>query len=192
MVRRALCTQALSQCFICVACTPNKQNILRLVFFLGELRHRRRYKSRQSNWPNKSDCLNTKAHCLLSFAHARLQTHSRGYDASRNASNSELPRKLRTLPISFDGRTKLPTQVNNLSSFGDVNALLESLVQARPIELHPTQAARGSITQEKSGALKNSGGFNTELDLPTVTPQTGNPSRTAFARNCRSTIWRPS
>ena len=104
-----------------------------------------------------------------------MQVHRRtaaGNDASRNASNSELPRKLRTLPISFDGRTKLPTHLNSLSSFGDVNALLKSLVQARPTELHPTQAARGSITQEMSGALKNSGGFNTELDLPTVTPQT--------------------
>ena len=95
-----------------------------------------------------------------------MQVHRRtaaGNDASRNASNSELPRKLRTLPISFDGRTKLPTHVTNLSSFGDVNALHESLVQARPIELHPTQAARGSIAQEKSGALTNTNGFITGL-----------------------------
>ena len=36
-------------------------------------------------------------------------------------------------------------------------------MQARPVELHSTQAARGSIAQEKSGALTNTNGFNTGL-----------------------------
>lgn len=49
--------------------------------------------------------------------------------------NSALPRKLRTLLISVDGRTRQSTYVKTLSSFGDVAALLDSLMQQGYIEL---------------------------------------------------------
>lgn len=48
---------------------------------------------------------------------------------------SPLPRKLRTLLISVDGRTRQSTYVTTLSSFGDVAALLDSLHQQGYIEL---------------------------------------------------------
>lgn len=50
-------------------------------------------------------------------------------------SKSPLPRKLRTLLISVDGRTRQSTYVTTLSSFGDVAALLDSLQQQGYIEL---------------------------------------------------------
>ena len=48
--------------------------------------------------------------------------------------NSALPRKLRTLLISIDGKTSIETYVSSLSSFGDVASLLESLLNAGLIE----------------------------------------------------------
>lgn len=48
---------------------------------------------------------------------------------------SPLPRKLRTLLISVDGRTRENIYVSTLSSFGDVSALLDSLLQQGLIEL---------------------------------------------------------
>ncbi len=48
--------------------------------------------------------------------------------------DSPLPRKLRTLLIAIDGRTSLDVYVNSLSSFGDVESLMESLLQAGLIE----------------------------------------------------------
>ena len=56
-----------------------------------------------------------------------------GNEAALNQ-NSALPRKLRTLLISIDGRTRLGTYVNSLSSFGDVEALIQSLLQANLIK----------------------------------------------------------
>lgn len=52
-----------------------------------------------------------------------------GNEAALNP-ESALPRKLRTLLISIDGRTLLSTYVSSLSSFGDVDALIESLLRA--------------------------------------------------------------
>lgn len=63
--------------------------------------------------------------------------------------NSPLPRKLRTLLISVDGKTRLSTYVNSLSSFGDVAALLESLQQAGLIENSQT----GHAIPEKFAAI---------------------------------------
>ncbi len=63
--------------------------------------------------------------------------------------NSPLPRKLRTLLISIDGRTRLGTYVNSLSSFGDVEALIESLLQAGLIQPLVTQPADGDANAEK-------------------------------------------
>jgi hypothetical protein len=62
---------------------------------------------------------------------------------------STLPRKLRTLLISIDGRTRLNVYVNSLSSFGDVEALIQSLLQAGLIQ---TQAS----LQRVSGTSTNS------------------------------------
>ena len=56
-----------------------------------------------------------------------------GNEAALNP-NSAMPRKLRTLLISIDGRTRLGTYVNSLSSFGDVEALIQSLLQAGLIQ----------------------------------------------------------
>lgn len=64
-----------------------------------------------------------------------------GNEAALNP-NSALPRKLRTLLISVDGRTRLGTYVSSLSSFGDVEALIQSLLQAGLIQ--ETDAQDGS------------------------------------------------
>jgi hypothetical protein len=48
--------------------------------------------------------------------------------------DSLLPRKLRTLLIAIDGKTALSTYVSSLSSFGDVEGLLDSLKAAGLIE----------------------------------------------------------
>jgi hypothetical protein len=51
---------------------------------------------------------------------------------------SPLPRKLRTLLISVDGRTRESIYISTLSSFGDVAALLESLLQQGYIQIVQT------------------------------------------------------
>ncbi len=57
---------------------------------------------------------------------------------------SPLPRKLRTLLISIDGKTVQSTYVRTLSAFGDVSALLESLAQQGYIETTNTASAAQS------------------------------------------------
>jgi hypothetical protein len=57
-----------------------------------------------------------------------------GNEAALNP-DSPLPRKLRTLLIAIDGRTTLQVYVNSLSSFGDVESLMDSLLQAGLIEV---------------------------------------------------------
>lgn len=52
--------------------------------------------------------------------------------------DSTLPRKLRTLLIAIDGRTRTEAYVSSLSAFGDVETLLESLHQSGLIELIDT------------------------------------------------------
>ena len=51
---------------------------------------------------------------------------------------SPLPRKLRTLLISVDGRTRENIYISTLSSFGDVAALLDSLLQQGYIQIVET------------------------------------------------------
>ena len=80
-----------------------------------------------------------------------------GNEAALNP-HSELPRKLRTLLISIDGRTKLETYVSTLSSFGDVNALIESLLQAGLIDIRPASATVASLAEERLGGTTNIGG----------------------------------
>ena len=53
---------------------------------------------------------------------------------------SSLPRKLRILLISVDGRTRQSVYVKTLSSLGDVEAHLDSLLQQGYIELIATDA----------------------------------------------------
>jgi hypothetical protein len=72
----------------------------------------------------------------------------RGHAAALNA-DSPLPRKLRTLLIAIDGYTDSSTYISSLSAFGDVQTLLESLLNAGLIEVgrgtgphNPAQAAR--------------------------------------------------
>jgi hypothetical protein len=48
--------------------------------------------------------------------------------------DSPLPRKLRTLLIAIDGKSTVKTYVNSLTSFGDVEALLDSLRASGLIE----------------------------------------------------------
>ena len=64
-----------------------------------------------------------------------------GQAAALNA-NSALPRKLRTLLISIDGKTRTETYVKSLSAFGDVESLLASLVNAGLIEVSGSDPAR--------------------------------------------------
>ena len=59
--------------------------------------------------------------------------------------DSPLPRKLRTLLIAIDGRTSLDVYIKSLSSFGDVEALMESLLQAGLIEVIPS---RGPVQKD--------------------------------------------
>jgi hypothetical protein len=58
----------------------------------------------------------------------------RGHAAALNA-DSPLPRKLRTLLIAIDGYTDSSTYISSLSAFGDVQTLLESLLNAGLIEV---------------------------------------------------------
>lgn len=59
---------------------------------------------------------------------------SLGNEAALNP-DSPLPRKLRTLLIAVDGRTTANVYVESLSSFGDVESLMASLLQAGLIEV---------------------------------------------------------
>lgn len=72
---------------------------------------------------------------------------------------SPLPRKLRTLLISVDGRTRQSIYVKTLSSFGDVAALLDSLMQQGYIELIATDDDATSPTDWPA------------TDVPTTTRQ---------------------
>ncbi|MFZ4551293.1 MAG: hypothetical protein ACOYNB_05665 [Aquabacterium sp.] len=54
--------------------------------------------------------------------------------AALSSNSADLPRKLRTLLIAIDGRTDSTAFERNLSSFGDVSALLDSLKTAGYIE----------------------------------------------------------
>lgn len=54
--------------------------------------------------------------------------------AAVSNNNTDFPRKLRTLLIAVDGRTDSASFARNLSSFGDVLALLDSLKLAGYIE----------------------------------------------------------
>lgn len=75
-----------------------------------------------------------------------------GNEAALNR-ESALPRKLRTLLIAIDGKTRLNTYVNSLHSFGDVEALLESLLQAGLVEVaHTGNAAPASPLAGTSAA----------------------------------------
>ena len=70
-----------------------------------------------------------------------------GNEAALNP-NSALPRKLRTLLISIDGRTRLGTYVNSLSSFGDVEALIQSLLQADLIKVMSPPSLLGDAAEK--------------------------------------------
>lgn len=90
-----------------------------------------------------------------------------GNEAALNP-NSPLPRKLRTLLISIDGRTRLGTYVNSLSSFGDVEALIESLLQAGLIQAVASPKVPGSNDADPSpgsvfGAQSASSWRNTDV-----------------------------
>jgi hypothetical protein len=75
----------------------------------------------------------------------------RGHAAALNA-DSPLPRKLRTLLIAIDGYTDSSVYISSLSAFGDVQTLLESLLNAGLIEVGKgsgpnTTAAAASATR---------------------------------------------
>ena len=63
---------------------------------------------------------------------------------------SPLPRKLRTLLISVDGRTRQSTYVKTLSSFGDVAALLDALMQQGYIELIAADSDTATVKTSRS------------------------------------------
>lgn len=66
--------------------------------------------------------------------------------------DSPLPRKLRTLLIAIDGKTRLSTYINTLSSFGDVEALMESLLQAGLIRVLPESMPKVTAAGNDLGA----------------------------------------
>lgn len=59
---------------------------------------------------------------------------SAGMEAIKNP-HTTLPRRLRTLLICVDGKSSLKTYISNLTSFGDVAVLLDSLREAGLIEV---------------------------------------------------------
>ena len=69
--------------------------------------------------------------------------------------NSALPRKLRTLLISIDGKTSIETYVSSLSSFGDVASLLESLLNAGLIEASRSPAKPGPAADTKPAGARS-------------------------------------
>lgn len=70
---------------------------------------------------------------------------------------SSLPRKLRILLISVDGRTRQSVYVKTLSSLGDVEAHLDSLLQQGYIELIATDATTtGQPGWQATGAPSSS------------------------------------
>lgn len=73
-----------------------------------------------------------------------------GNEAALNP-QSALPRKLRSLLISINGRTRLSTYVSSLSSFGDVEALLQSLLQAGLIRVSEPQIGADSVSTDTFG-----------------------------------------
>lgn len=99
-----------------------------------------------------------------------------GNEAALNP-RSSLPRKLRTLLIGIDGRTRVGTYINCLSSFGDVDALLSSLHEAgliepigpmRQLAAHdvedvPVAAARGAPWSDTEAG---STGFKETVEAP--------------------------
>ncbi len=98
--------------------------------------------------------------------------------------NSALPRKLRTLLISIDGRTRLSTYVSSLSSFGDVASLIDSLLQAGLIEIVEPQRTAGDDWSEKGQniAASDSGSFDPQTD----------PKAAWRATDVGTTAWRSS
>ena len=70
-----------------------------------------------------------------------------GNEAALNP-QSALPRKLRSLLISINGRSRLSTYVNNLSSFGDVEGLIQSLLQAGLIRVSEPQIGADSVSTD--------------------------------------------
>ena len=92
-----------------------------------------------------------------------------GNDAALNT-DFPLPRKLRTLLISIDGRSTLDTYVNSLSSFGDVAALLESLVQVGLIQAVAAPLSHGDAEAQKPkgstfGRQSATGWSNTDISM---------------------------
>jgi hypothetical protein len=64
-----------------------------------------------------------------------------GMEAIKNP-QADLPRRLRTLLICIDGKSSLQAYTKNLTSFGDVAALMDSLREAGLIEVvGPTDLA---------------------------------------------------
>lgn len=70
---------------------------------------------------------------------------SAGLEAIKNQ-QTNLPRRLRTLLICIDGKSSLQTYINNLTSFGDVAALMESLREAGLIEVLGQTHSRATVS----------------------------------------------
>ena len=96
-----------------------------------------------------------------------------GNEAALNP-KSALPRKLRTLLISVDGRTRLGTYVSSLSSFGDVEALIQSLQHAGLIEEQAPQKTVGDSWPEKNNneTFGEAGRFASQTNVKSAWSQT--------------------
>lgn len=83
---------------------------------------------------------------------------------------SPLPRKLRTLLISVDGRTRQNVYVKTLSSFGDVAALLDSLMQQGYIELVSTDSDAAAAKPSRTDWPATDAPITERLDQATSAP----------------------
>lgn len=101
--------------------------------------------------------------------------------AAMLTNRSDLPRRLRSLLIAIDGRTDSTSFVSNLSSFGDVLSLLESLKGAGYIEeiAQKSLPLRRSLGERKAGpdntAPTASTGEAPYLEAPRIPPATHTP-----------------
>jgi hypothetical protein len=104
-----------------------------------------------------------------------FQRTALGQQTSRDA-NSPIPRTLRTLLMSIDGKTTVDTYQRFLGSFGDVSALLEALQAGGYIEevglATRTRPGVGTGADKAEGAMSNfSRGFSStqfRSDAPSV------------------------
>jgi len=95
---------------------------------------------------------------------------SAGVEAIKNP-QSGLPRRLRTLLICVDGKSSLQAYVRNLTSFGDVAALLDSLREIGLIEVLGQADAVSSVSRQSgpSGVpVSNVQGLDQSFHLDTA------------------------